>query len=91
MSETTESLRHKLEEAGELEGVVRTMKVLAASNIGQYENAVKSLADYFHTIELGLSVCLQKQVIHNAFAAKTKKAISTMVVFGSDQGVDWSI
>ena len=40
MSETTASLRRKINEAGDLQSVVRTMKAVAASNIGQYEKSV---------------------------------------------------
>ena len=41
MSETAASLRHQIATAGDLESVVRTMKAMAASNIVQYENAVR--------------------------------------------------
>jgi F-type H+-transporting ATPase subunit gamma len=40
MSDTTASLRHKLKSAGDLQSVVRTMKLLAASSIVQYEQSV---------------------------------------------------
>ena len=39
--------------------VVRTMKALAASSIGQYENSVHALADYYRTVELGLGACFR--------------------------------
>ena len=55
MSETLGNLRRKMDGAGKLGSVVRTMKALAASNIGQYENAVRSLADYHRTVQLGLA------------------------------------
>jgi F-type H+-transporting ATPase subunit gamma len=51
MSDTLESLRRKINGAKDLESVVRTMKVLAASNILQYERAVSSLGDYYRTVE----------------------------------------
>jgi F-type H+-transporting ATPase subunit gamma len=41
MSGSTESLRRKISGAEDLEGVVRSMKALAASSIGQYEKAVQ--------------------------------------------------
>ena len=44
MSNTTASLRRKIGSAGDLQSVVRTMKALAASNIGQYEQSVRALA-----------------------------------------------
>jgi hypothetical protein len=44
MSDTTASLRRKISSAGDLQSVVRTMKALAASSIGQYEKSVSGLA-----------------------------------------------
>ena len=44
MSDTTASLRRKINSAGDLQSVVRTMKALAASSIGQYEQSVRALA-----------------------------------------------
>ncbi len=61
MSDTLASLRHKISGAGDLKSVVRSMKALAASSIGQYEKSVLALADYDRTIELGLAVCLRNR------------------------------
>ena len=61
MSDTTASLRRKIDSAGDLQSVVRTMKALAASNIGQYEKSVRALADYYRSVELGLSICFRKR------------------------------
>jgi F-type H+-transporting ATPase subunit gamma len=60
MSDTTASLRRKIGSAGDLQSVVRTMKALAASSIGQYEQSVRALADYYRTMELGLGVCFRE-------------------------------
>jgi len=60
MSDTTASLRRKTHSAGDLESVVRTMKALAASSIGQYEQTVRALADYYRTVELGLGACFRE-------------------------------
>ena len=49
-----QSLRRKIDGAGDLQGVVGAMKALAASSIGQYEKAVQSLDDYYRTVELGI-------------------------------------
>ena len=59
MSNTTVSLRRKIDSAGDLQSVVRTMKALAASSIGQYEQSVRALGDYYRTVELGLGVCFR--------------------------------
>ena len=89
MSDTLVSLRRKINGASDLESVVRTMKVLAASNIIQYEKAVISLADYYRTVELGLLVCLKKGVEFTLSekAGKSKNEKIGVVVFGSDQGL----
>jgi F-type H+-transporting ATPase subunit gamma len=90
MSDTLASLRHKIDGAGDLKSVVRSMKALAASSIGQYEKSVLALTEYYRTVELGLAVCLRKhgradaeQRIQKPVASKTVSAI----VFGSDQGL----
>ena len=90
MSDSIASLRRKIRSADELRSVVRTMKALAASSIGQYEKSVRALADYYRTVELGLGVCFRK----NAPAPSTverkipndQRAIGA-IVFGSDQGL----
>lgn len=90
MSDSIASLRRKLGSAADLQGVVRTMKALAASNIGQYEQSVLALADYYRTVELGLGVCFRgagkvARINDNVRAADAR--VIGMVVFGSDQGL----
>ena len=85
MSETVESLSHKIDSAAELGSVVRTMKALAASNIAQYERAVVSLEDYYRAVELGLIACLQRQGAMKVHPVRPKTLCA--VVFGSDQGL----
>jgi F-type H+-transporting ATPase subunit gamma len=90
MSDTLASLRHKISGAGDLKSVVRSMKALAASSIGQYESSVLALADYERTIELGLSVCLRdrpRAAAPEAGQLHTVARTVTAVVFGSDQGL----
>ena len=90
MSDTVESLRRKISSAGDLRSVVRTMKAMAASSIGQYENSVRALADYFRTVELGLGACLREGEPAAAMVKRKEpsqaSAISA-IVFGSDQGL----
>ena len=88
MSDTLASLRRKIDGAGKLKSVVRTMKAVAASSIGQYEAAVRSLSDYEHSVELGLSLCFRQ---NGAMATSPKRPASKepvgAIVFGSDQGL----
>ena len=88
MSDTLSSLRRKIGGAGKLKSVVRTMKAVAASSIGQYEAAVRSLADYEHSVELGLSVCFRQSAAITRSSKKTKNGVPIgAIVFGSDQGL----
>ena len=90
MSDTTASLNRKITSAGDLQSVVRTMKALAASSIGQYEKSVSALGDYNRTVELGLGLCFRQSTLA-ALAAPGKnragQASVGAVVFGSDQGL----
>ncbi|MFA6014350.1 MAG: F0F1 ATP synthase subunit gamma [Gallionellaceae bacterium] len=89
MSETSESLRRKIDGAAELESVVRTMKALAAASITQYERAVHSLDEYYRTVELGLLAWLHQSgtVLNFGEAAQLHGSEIGAVVFGSDQGL----
>ena len=90
MSETTASLRRKIGSAGDLQSVVRSMKALAASSVGQYEQSVRALADYYRTVELGLSICFRKNVPAAPMTEGTVRVGEGSVgavVFGSDQGL----
>lgn len=85
-----ESLRRKIDSAGELQGVVRTMKALAASSIGQYEKSVRALADYYRAVELGLGACFRQSMVRPAAVTVRGAAgggVTRAIVFGSDQGL----
>jgi len=90
MSDSPASLRRKIESAQDLQSVVRTMKALAASSIGQYESSVNALADYWRTVELGLNACFRESapaapmVPHEG---EPETETIGAVVFGSDQGL----
>ena len=88
MGDSTASLQRKITSAGDLQSVVRTMKAMAASSVGQYENAVRSLEEYYRTVKLGLVACLDK---NKAFAPaqadrRDHRALGAIVI-GSDQGL----
>jgi F-type H+-transporting ATPase subunit gamma len=66
------------------------MKAVAASNIGQYEQSLRSLADYFRTIELGLGACFRTGGLPDSgIERKAQSGANAVgaVVFGSDQGL----
>jgi F-type H+-transporting ATPase subunit gamma len=84
---TTESLRSKIATAQELQSVVKTMKALSMVSIRQYEKAVQSLAEYNHTLEMGLQVLLQRN--RSSFDPPQHRHGSHygLVILGSDQGM----
>ena len=66
------------------------MKALAASSVGQYEQSVRALADYYRTVELGLSICFRNSAPAAPMTVGTSragKAAVGAIVFGSDQGL----
>jgi len=63
------------------------MKAVAASSIGQYEHSVRALADYYRTVELGLSACLRANGSEPLRPERRRATASGAVVFGSDQGL----
>jgi F-type H+-transporting ATPase subunit gamma len=89
--DTLESLRRKLAGAEDLKSVVRTMKTMAASNIGQYESAVNSLGDYYRTVTLGVFAFFREENINLTREDTSPKKIEAKsicaIVFGSDQGL----
>ena len=98
MSDTSASLARKIRSAGDLQSVVRTMKAMAASSIGQFERSARALGDYYRAVELGLGVCLRENrratVAASGNAAdapvrpvKAEARAIGAVVFGSDQGL----
>ena len=88
MSDSVASLRHKIGSAEKLESVVRTMKTMAASSIGQYETAVHSLDDYYRTVQLGLAACFREDKSPAIMPLiKPQQQTAVAIVFGSDQGL----
>lgn len=85
--ETLEGLKKKIRTASELNSVVKTMKVLAAVNIKQYERAVDSLRDYFRTVEMGLQIVLQTGYVTSRFGKNKDKQRSGVIIWGTDQGM----
>jgi F-type H+-transporting ATPase subunit gamma len=90
MSDSTASLRRKIGGAEDLQSVVRTMKAVAASSIGQYEKSVRALDDYYRAVELGLGACFREgRPVPLISERKKRSDTGTIgaVVFGSDQGL----
>jgi F-type H+-transporting ATPase subunit gamma len=87
MSDTTAGMRRKIAGAGDLQSVVRTMKAVAASSIGQYEKSVRALADFNRAVELGLGACFRESGSAPLTPERKVPGAIGAVVFGSDQGL----
>jgi len=89
MSGTIKGLTRKISGAADLEDVVRSMKALAASSIGQYQKAVHALEEYSTTLELALTACLRRARpgYDTTEAGAQKRRGIGAIVFGSDQGL----
>lgn len=86
-----ELLQRQIHTAEDLQAVVKMMKVLAALNIHQYEQAVASLAEYNRTIEMGLHVVLKAVHAHDVHSTHSLASADVgrcgVIIFGSDQGM----
>ena len=87
MSDSTAGMRRKIAGAGDLQSVVRTMKAVAASSIGQYEKSVSALADFNRAVELGLGACFRESGSAPLLPERKVPGAICAVVFGSDQGL----
>jgi len=94
MSDTTASLLRRIKSGADLQSVVRAMNAIAGSRIAQYETAVRALADYANTVDLGLGACLRESPVAPIGVAPRRVApgpgdasVIGAVVFGSDQGL----
>lgn len=82
--QTLQDMERKLKSADDLHTVVRTMKSLAAVSIRQYEEATRSLEEYFHSVEMGLRAALRT---HANTGRQREPRTTLIIVFGSDQGM----
>lgn len=86
MSESLNTVQHKIELAGDLRSVVRIMKSVAAGNIEKYLRSSEALELYDNSVKLGLAECLRQQHSAHSFVSSLPGA-TKVVVFGSDQGL----
>lgn len=86
MSDSTATLRRKIEGARELRGVVRTMKAAAAASVTQFEQSARALEAYDRAVTQGLGACLRRGAAPLRPSLGPPPACAA-VVFGSDQGL----
>ena len=84
---TLEALQKQIESGEDLSSIVKTMKALAATSVRQYEKAAESLDDYYHTVELGLSVVLSSELERPVESAPDESRPALIFIIGSDHGL----
>lgn len=83
-----EQLQRKVSSAEELQSITRTMKVMSAVSIRQFEEAVKSLAEYFDTLELGMQIVLRTANVYGIRDLEKEKDPGTgIIAVGSGQSL----
>lgn len=83
-----EYLQRKVHSAEELQSITRTMKILSAVSIRQFEEAVKSLAEYFDTLEMGMQIVLGSARTNLLSVVKSENNSSKGVIaIGSGQSL----
>ncbi|GAL85742.1 H(+)-transporting ATP synthase, subunit gamma [Sporocytophaga myxococcoides] len=82
--ESIEGFKEKVDGLYELHSVVKTMKLIAGSSLGQYEQAVIALQDYNDTVEVSLSTFFRGVDLKESEKGKGKICL---IVFGTDQGL----
>lgn len=95
MSDTEAGLSRKIASAGDLQAVVRTMKAVAASSIGQYERSVLALKDYDQAVKQGLGACFRGGGAMGGLIGAPERhghgqvqgQVIDAIIFGSDQGL----
>jgi F-type H+-transporting ATPase subunit gamma len=87
MAQTISAIRNQIQSVKQIQSVVTTMKALAAVNIRQYEDAVKAINQYNHTVETGLEVALRHRPEEIKIAERVLSGPLGAIIFGSDQGM----
>ncbi|MBD3616304.1 MAG: F0F1 ATP synthase subunit gamma [Gracilimonas sp.] len=80
-----EQLQRKVKSAEELQSITRTMKILSAVSIHQFEEAVRSLSEYFGTLELGMQIVL-RSAYSNLIPVEKKDRVSAVGIIASGSG-----
>lgn len=87
MQDHPERLRRRVRAAGDLLGVVRTMKGLAAVNLRRFEASAAALAEYSSTIETALRMLLWRRPAPSVVDLPREPSKLIMAVFGSQNGL----
>lgn len=84
---TLEDLSRRISVAEDLQSVVRTMKTISAGSIRRCELAEQAMAQYLHTVEMGLQVALRHIPETVAAMREAAHGRTAVVLVGSEIGL----
>lgn len=85
--ESLEAIKKKTSGAVSLKAIVKTMKILAAVSMRQYEKMLDALQFYVDNVEMGLQVVLKDfETLHDLKETRTDVKTGA-IIFGSDMGM----
>lgn len=87
MSATLAAVKRKIQSAQKLESVIGTMKSLAASAVGQFEEAVVTLDDYATNVQKALVGYFRTRGAERMAQSHCHNLKRIAIVFGSDLGM----
>jgi len=83
-----EQLQRKIKNAEDIQSIVRTMKVMAAVEITQFEQSVDSINNYHNTLELALQAVLKESFSEvQPFITTDPHASTGLIIMGSGQAL----
>lgn len=83
-----EQLQRKIKNAEDIQSIVRTMKVMAAVEITQFERSVDSINNYHNTLELALQAVLKQSFSEvYPFISTDPNASTGLIIMGSGQAL----
>ncbi|PWN05984.1 F0F1 ATP synthase subunit gamma [Rhodohalobacter mucosus] len=83
-----EQLQRKIKNAEDIQSIVRTMKVMAAVEITQFERSVDSINNYHNTLELALQAVLKQSFSEvQPFITTDRHASTGLIIMGSGQAL----
>lgn len=86
--QNVELYKRKIKNAGDLQSIVRTMKIMSSVSIRQFEQAAESLGEYFRTVEMGLHIVLNRSFQEEfPYLGPKKDGKTGIIIFGSGQGL----
>lgn len=84
--EDLQSIKNRINSAGNLQTIVSTMKAHASSNINEFQNAADSSMNYRKILDMGIYIILSKdKKITNP--QKKEEGNTINIIFGSDHGL----